>query len=500
MLDNKRSSGILLHITSLPSDYGVGDFGPGAYQFVEFLIETKQTFWQMLPLNPTNPFTGNSPYTTPSSFAGNLLLISPDLLVEEGYLTKNDINDPPAFPKDRVDYDAVIDYKEKLFRKAYNSFKKKNKVYEYEKFCNENSDWLDDYAQFIAIKEYFNGKVWSDWPSEIRDRNPDALLNIKHHLEERIGLENFLQFIFHQQWHNLKKFCNDRRIQIIGDIPYYVSYDSADVWTKPEMFKLDDNKKPTFVGGVPPDYFSETGQLWGNPVYNWDALRDSGYTWWIHRMKRCLDQFNLVRVDHFRGFIAYWEVPASHDTAMQGHWVEAPAMDFFNTMLKYFPNLPIIAEDLGFITPDVREVIQAFGFPGMRLLIFAFDEFLPRNPYAPHNHIKNSIVYTATHDNNTIRGWFKNEISAEQKKRIFNYFGEEIKNDDIHWQFIRIALMSVAATVIIPMQDVLGLDEDARMNFPSKADNNWAWRLLPDHISEELMHKFREMVRMYGRD
>jgi len=500
MLENKRSCGILIHITSLPSKYGIGDFGPGAYKFVDFLIQAQQTFWQMLPLNPTNPFTGNSPYTSPSSFAGNTLLISPDLMIEEGYLTEDDVKDLPHFNRDKVDYPKVIAYKDKLFRKAFERFKNKEQKFDFEKFCEDKKDWLEDYSSFIAFKSHFDGRIWTDWPAAIRDREPEAMDKLRQELSDRIGYERFLQFIFHQQWYNLKKYCNDQRIQIIGDIPYYVSFDSADVWTFPEIFKLDENKEPYVVGGVPPDYFSETGQLWGNPVYNWDKLKNTGYTWWMHRMKNCLEQFNLVRVDHFRGFVAYWEVPASEDTAINGHWVEAPAVDFFNTMLKYFPNFPIIAEDLGFITPDVHEVIHDFGFPGMRLLIFAFDESLPRNPYAPHHHIKNCVVYTATHDNNTIRGWFENEADDAQKQRIYKYFGKEISNDEIHWQFIRMALMSVAGTVIIPLQDVLGLDENARMNFPSKPDNNWVWRVDPDLITEEVTHSFLELVKMFARD
>jgi 4-alpha-glucanotransferase len=500
MLENKRSSGILIHITSLPSDYGIGDFGPGAYRFVDFLIETQQTFWQMLPLNPTNPFTGNSPYTSPSSFAGNTLLISPDIMLEDGFITREDLNDQPQFDSERVDYEQVIDYKEKIFLKAFERFKNQEKKYDFEKFCEDNAGWLEDYSSFIAFKNNFNGKIWTDWPAEIRDRNPEAVNKLKQSLNENITMEKFLQFIFYMQWNRLKKYCNDRRIQIIGDIPYYVSYDSADVWTFPEIFKLDPNKKPHLVGGVPPDYFSETGQLWGNPVYDWHKLKESGYSWWIRRMKNCLNQFNLVRIDHFRGFVAYWEVPANEDTAINGHWVEAPAIDFFNTMLKYFPNFPIIAEDLGFITPDVNEVIQNFGFPGMRLLIFAFDESLPRNPYAPHQHIKNCVVYTATHDNNTIRGWFENDVDEEQKQRIFKYFGTEISNDEVHWQFIRMALMSVAGTVILPMQDVLGLGENSRMNFPSRAKNNWTWRLKPELITEDVVNQLRDMVKMFARD
>lgn len=496
----RRSSGVLLHITSLPSEYGIGDLGSGAFHFVDFLTQGNQTFWQVLPFNPTNPGAGNSPYFSLSAFAGNKLLISPEVMYQQGLLSKTDLNNAPEFPSARIDYGAVETYKENLFRKAYHAFLKDKRRYDYEKFCHENADWLEDFVSFVAFKEHFHGQVWSVWPAEIRDRQPEALNKLKNELAERMELERFLQFIFFQQWQRLREHCREHKLQIIGDIPYYVSYDSADVWTHPELFKLNHEKQSTFVAGVPPDYFSATGQLWGNPVYNWDVMQQSGYHWWIQRMKRLLNYFDMVRIDHFRGFVAYWEVAAGESTAINGKWVEAPAIDFFNTLLKTFPNLPIIAEDLGLITADVREVIQIFGFPGMRVLQFAFDDTLPKNPYAPHNHEKNSVIYTGTHDNNTTRGWFEHEISEETKKRIFAYLGREVPADAINWEFIRLAMMSVGKLVLIPMQDILGLGQDARMNFPATGEGNWQWRLQPGQIGPESGQKLGDLTKLYGRD
>lgn len=496
----RRSSGVLLHITSLPSGFGIGDLGPGAYRFADFLVDSGQAFWQVLPLNPTNPATGNSPYTSTSSFAGNPLLIDPGWLVEAGWLSEDALTNPPQAAGDRVDYDGVIAYKTPLFEKAFEEFKKARAPHLYTSFCQENADWLEDYATFMAFKEHFGGVVWSDWPAEIRDRQPEAMDNLKAEVQERIQYEKFLQFVFYRQWHALKRYCNDRCVQIIGDIPYYVSYDSADVWTHPEIFKLDEHKKPQCVAGVPPDYFSETGQLWGNPVYDWNRLQASGYAWWVRRMRLCLHHFNMVRIDHFRGFVAYWEVPAGEDTAINGRWVEAPVVDFVNTLLKYFPNLPIIAEDLGLITPDVREVIERFGFPGMRLLLFAFDDTLPRNPYAPHNHVRNCVVYTGTHDNNTVKGWFSTETSDEDRTRLFAYLGREAPYEALHWALIRLAYSSVANLVLIPMQDILGLGGETRMNLPATSDGNWGWRLQAEQITPEVTDRLRQMVHLFGRD
>jgi len=496
----RRGSGVLLHITSLPSPYGVGDLGPEAYRFVDFLSETKQGFWQILPLNPTNSAFGNSPYSSPSAFAGNPLLISPDLLVEDGLLSKSDIESGYSFPSERVDYNAVSEYKYRLLRMAYENFKKrKGKDYEFEGFSDENSYWLDDYALFVSLKEHFSEVIWSDWPEDIRNRNEGAVTEWKKRLADGISMRRFFQHTFFKQFSSLKSYCRDKNIQIIGDIPIYVNYDSSDVWTNPHLFKLDENRRPTFVAGVPPDYFSRTGQLWGNPVYRWDVLRETGYLWWIKRMEHNLKLFDIIRLDHFRGFFAYWEVPAGEKTAINGKWVEAPVEDFFKTLFRRFPFLPIIAEDLGVITPDVRETMNRLDFPGMKLLIFAFGDDFPNSKYLPHNYTKNCVVYTGTHDNNTVKGWFRREASPENKNRFFKYIGREVSEEDVNWEFIRLAMLSIANTVVIPMQDILGLGEEAKMNLPATTDGNWQWRLKPDQITPSLMEKLREITETYGR-
>jgi len=497
---NKRRSGILLHITSLPSPYGIGDFGPQAYKYADFLTEAKQCLWQILPLNPTSISHGNSPYSCYSAFAGNCILVSPELLAEEGFLDKSDTEYSASLPDDKVDYHTVTSFKEKILRKSYKTFKTQSvNKYEFNKFSKENAYWLDDYALFVSLKEHFNGKIWCDWPEEIRDREEESISKWCKKLQDRIEMEMFFQYIFYKQWHALKKYCNGKNIQIIGDIPIYVTYDSSDVWAHPELFKLDENKKPVSVAGVPPDYFSSTGQRWGNPVYQWNVLNETRYSWWIKRIEHNLKLFDVARLDHFRGFVAYWEVAADEETAINGKWTEAPVEDFFSVLFKHFPSLPIIAEDLGTITPDVKEIMDLFEFPGMKLLIFAFGKDISTNPYIPHNYKKNCVVYTGTHDNNTIKGWFKNEITSGDKERLFKYLGCEVSEHEIHLKLIRLAMMSVADITIIPMQDILGLSEESRMNLPSRTGNNWVWRLLPEQITPFLTKELAELTEIYGR-
>ena len=497
---NRRVSGILLHISSLPSPYGIGDLGPGAYKFADFLVETRQCMWQILPLNPTSTAHGNSPYSSFSAFAGNPLFISPDVLLADGFLTASDIEELPSLSGNSVDYEAVTENKNRLFRKAFDRYMGNiGQDYEFERFCEENEHWLDDYALFMSLKSHFNGAVWSDWPDEIRDRCDGSIRDWSEKLKERVLFEMFLQYLFFKEWNSLKNYCNDRNIKVIGDLPIYVCYDSCDVWTNPCIFKLNGDRRPELVSGVPPDYFSETGQLWGTPVYKWDALKKDGYTWWIRRIEHNLKLFNTLRLDHFRGFIAYWEVPAHEKTAINGRWVEAPVYDFFNTLMRHFPSLPFIAEDLGVITPEIREVMNFYEFPGMKLLIFAFGGDMPTNPYIPHNIAKNSVVYTGTHDNNTIRGWFNVEASQDDKKRMAKYMGREVTEEEVHWEFIRHAMMSVANAAIIPMQDVLGLGEKGRMNTPSVCCGNWEWRLMPEQITRPLKDRLTEMSEIYGR-
>ncbi len=503
---NKRASGLLLHITSLPSAYGIGDLGPMAYRFVDFLSKSSQKYWQILPLNITDGAFNHSPYSSISAFAGNTLMISPELLVEEKFLTKDDLEPIPDFSIEKVDYAKVELYKNRLFESAVLNFmtakkgqgtEKSNAVKnhlkqtfkEYDQFCQENQYWLDSFSLFVAIKAYLGGQMWNDWPVELRDRHPDALKKIKNDLEEEIEKNRFLQYLFYHQWHKLKTYCQKHKVEIIGDIPIYVSYDSADVWTHPELFKLDENKYPRFIAGVPPDYFSATGQRWGNPVYEWESLRETKYRWWIERLKHNFELFDLIRIDHFRGFLAFWEVPIHEETAVNGHWCEVPAEDFFKTLQKEFHSLPVIAEDLGIITPDVVDIMHRFKFPGMKVLLFAFGGNPKENPYMPKNHVKDCVVYTGTHDNNTTRGWFERDMSEEERNNLFNFIGKSVSTNEIAWSLIEIAMRSVANTAMIPMQDILNLGAEARMNTPATVHGNWLWRLTSIALNEHLEKK-----------
>jgi 4-alpha-glucanotransferase len=494
----RRASGILLHLISLPSPHGIGDMGPWAYRFVDFLTQTRQSYWQILPLNPT-PAYSNSPYQGSSAFAGNPLFISLELLVQEGLLEESEAKAAPDLPAVIVDYASVRSCKEAPLRLAYERFKQKTDRRGYEEFCQSQLHWLDDYALFVALKSRFQGKLWSDWPEELRDRHPEALRSVRQDLLEDFEMERFLQFLFFKQWTALKDYCLRKGIQLIGDIPMYVHYDSADVWAHREIFDLDECGRPCVLSGVPPDYFSENGQLWGNPVYRWDVLRERGYDWWLQRMEHNLTMTDVVRVDHFRGLVAYWVVPATETTAVKGEWIEVPTLDFFRHLLKRFPYLPIIAEDLGTITPDVREIIHLFDLPGMKVLLFAFGDDLATNPYVPHNVVRNSVIYTGTHDNNTVRGWFEEEAEPGVKERLFAYLGRKISVDEVHWDLTRLAMMSVANLAIIPMQDILGLGEEARMNRPGGSRGNWEWRFLPEELTAETAEKLQEMTITYGR-
>jgi 4-alpha-glucanotransferase len=493
-----RGSGVLLHITSLPSPHGIGDLGPSAYQFADFLALAKQSYWQILPLTPIHPVGGNSPYFGRSAFAGNPLLISPELLAKDGLLTQEDISSPPVSSDSYVDFPAVISYREKLFDRAFNRFRKKKPGRDYQDFCSRNVFWLEDYCRFVAIHSHFGGKAWGEWPPEIRDRGPEALKALDRELAPLREREQFLQYTFFQQWSALKNYGNQRGIRMIGDLPIYVNYDSADVWLHPEIFKLDADKKPYVVSGVPPDYFSETGQLWGNPIYRWEALRQTGFDWWIRRMEQNGRLCDLLRIDHFIGLESYWEIPAEEKTAVNGKWVPAPGEEFLKTFYQKFPLFPLIAEDLGSVTPAVRELMEKFSLPGMKVLLFAFSDD-SANPYLPHNHIPHCILYTGTHDNNTVRGWFDGEASAENKKNLFRYLGRKVSAQEVADEFIRMAMMSVAERVILPVQDLLDLGAESRMNTPSLTEGNWRWRLLPGQITPELSDRLRNLTEIYGR-
>jgi len=495
----KRASGILLHITSLPSKYGIGDLGPQAYRFVDFLVEARQSYWQTLPLNPPTHVKNPSPYNCLSAFAGNTLLISPELLYRQGLLNRNDIQNTPPFVEGRVEFHSVISYKARLLNTAFENFRNTPPDSNYEAFCSDNNVWLEDYTKFVALKKYFDFSSWCDWPAELRDKRNGAIESLNQQLQDVIDKEKFLQYTFFKQWLSLKDYCNQHGIQIIGDIPIYVAYESADVWAHPDIFKLTEAKRPIAVSGVPPDLFSRTGQLWGNPIYNWQVLKKRDYSWWIQRIKHNLALFDIVRIDHFRGFIAYWEVPANHKTAKGGKWRDGPKQDFFNILFKHRPFPPIIVEDLGYITAEVREFIEKFQLPCMKVLLFAFGGEPLDNPYLPHSYRRNSVVYTGTHDNNTIKGWFEKEAKPRQKKELFNYIGHKAPIGQMHWELIRLAMSSVANTVIIPMQDVLGLGWEARMNRPATIKGNWRWRLEPGQITSSIKQKLAKMAEIYAR-
>ncbi len=494
-MKNQRRSGILLHITSLPSRFGIGDMGPEAHRFADFLKQAEQKVWQVLPLNPIT--VGDSPYFSPSAFAGNFLLISPEKMVEDGWLHPLDTELPHAFSDEKVAYNEVRTLKLSYLKKAFARVTSLNA--NYENFCSENSYWLEDYSLFTALKESYEGAVWTDWPEGARNREVEFLNERRVQLREAIDFEKFVQYIFFEQWKNLKKYCNDQGIEVFGDLPIYVTHDSSDVWANPEIFKLDADGSPLVVAGVPPDCFSETGQLWGNPVYNWEVLKNKSYDWWMQRLRFNLKFVDVMRIDHFRGFVAAWEIPAGDETAENGCWQSVPGDDFFCEVLKHFPDASIVAEDLGLITDEVRELMDRCGFPGMKILVFAFDSDLKTNPYLPHNHIENCVVYTGTHDCNTVKGWFNHDMSSQQKANLFEYLGKEISAEKIAEELVRQALMSPAFLAILPMQDVLGLDASARFNFPGTKESNWQWRMQADSFDSGLSDHLALMVTEFGR-
>jgi 4-alpha-glucanotransferase len=496
----KRASGVLLHITSLSSAFGIGDLGPAAYRFADFLADARQTYWQILPLTATSTVHGNSPYDSYSAFAGNPLLISPEALLKEELLRPDDLEEHPPFRTERVEYDTVVPYKIRLIEKAFARYLARGSHdIVFEKFCHDQAEWLEDYSLFVTLKSHFEGAPWTDWPPPLRDREKNTVAQWKKRCREQMKKEQFFQYLFFKQWAGLREYANRKNILFIGDMPIYVSGDSADVWANSNLFKLDHEKRPTAVAGVPPDYFSATGQLWGNPVYRWDALKESRYAWWFKRLRHNLACFDRIRLDHFRGFVAYWEVPAGARTAKNGTWVKAASDDFFANLVLQLPEMPIFVEDLGLITPDVRAVMKRFGFAGMKLLLFAFGDDMANNAYAFHNHEKNCVVYTGTHDNNTVRGWFSDEASAEERGRLSAYVGHPVSAETVHWEMTRLAFMSVAETSIVPMQDLLGLGAEARMNRPATTEGNWAWRLAPEQITRALTAKLAEMTVLYGR-
>ncbi len=499
MID-KRASGVLMPISSLLSEFGIGDLGPGAYSFIDFLHQSKQTYWQVLPLNPTETAYGNSPYSSFSAFAANPLFLSPYKLKEDGFLTDQDIKGQNDFPKDKVDYPKAIALKKEIIDKAFARFKQNNTNRQtFEEFCGKQFFWLDDFSLFVTLKMKFNGILWNEWPSEFRDRQKEALSKARQELAEAIEKEKFIQFCFDRQWQALKNYAAEKRVLFIGDIPIYVNEDSADVWAHQDLFQLDDQKKPRFVAGVPPDYFSETGQRWGNPIYHWDRLKETGFSWWLDRLRINLRYYDITRIDHFRGLVAYWQIPSHEETAINGTWIPAPVDDFFHTIKEQLPELKIIAEDLGMITDDVREAIARHELPGMKVLQFAFNGDQQAHPYLPHNYIENCVVYTGTHDNNTIKGWFENDAADEEKHNIEKYLKHKITKSKLPWDLITLAMQSKANTAIIPTQDLLGLGSCARMNTPGTTDANWQWRMKKSAISSSLIEELKVLTEKTQR-
>lgn len=498
-MELKRSSGILMHISSLPSPYGIGDLGATAYRFVDFLRESGHHYWQILPINSTVESMGHSPYSSFSAFAGNPLLISPELLANDGFLSKKDLQPAVQFNDQQVEFKVVGDYKIGLLEKAYANFitKEKRFIIPFTEFCEQNQNWLEDYALYLTLKSKYQSS-WTEWPEPIRDRDPEMLLDLKQDLAQGIKKEKIIQFLFFIQWQKLVDYCHTKEIYLIGDIPFYVTHDSVDCWAHSQYFKLNKNKQPTKVSGVPPDYFSETGQLWGTPVFDWKELKKNNFDWWIERLGQNLRLYDLVRLDHFRAFSAFWEVPAKEETAINGKWVACPGNEFFEEAKKKFPAMPFIAEDLGMMDDKVYKLLGAFNFPTMKVLQFAFDENMGENTYILHNHKDNCLVFTGTHDNNTTVGWFKS-LKKEEAKRIGEYTGRRVNKKNVHHVLHRLALMSVANLAIVPMQDILGLDEAAIMNRPGTATGNWTWRMTPDQWPEKQVKELKRMNLIYGR-
>ena len=495
----KRASGVLLHITSLASKYGIGDFGPQAYRFADFLAQAGQSCWQILPLNPPVVGISHSPYSPMSAFALNPMLVSPELLYQQGLLTRKDISNIPRLPQGSIDWRRVISYKTKLLDTAYETFKRMPAETRYQRFCRQNKAWLEDFAAFTALRQHFGHRLWCDWPVEYRDREKNCLKSVKLQMQNAINREKFLQYQLFKQWFSLKRYCRQRNIRIIGDVPIYVAHDSSDTWANPQFFKLTAAKRLRALSGVPPDSFSRTGQLWGNPVYDWQTLKNNRYWWWLQRIEHNLALFDIVRLDHFIGFVSYWQVPAGRKTAAKGKWVKGPGQDFFNKLFKRVSPRNIIVEDLGRVTADVRKIIEKFDLRPMKVLQFAFNEGSAGNCHRLYNHTKNSVVYTGTHDNNTIRGWFEKEANQRQKQMLLRYLGRKVSAAEIHWELIRLTIGSVADLVVIPMQDILGLGGEARMNLPGTVGDNWSWRLRPRQFTKPIITKLAQLTQTHGR-
>ncbi len=502
-LVSNRTSGILVHITSLPSPYGIGDLGHSAYNFLNFLEDSGQSLWQILPTGPTNPIFDNSPYMSTSTFSGSPLLISLELLVADGLLSEKDLEHPPEFSEYHTDYPTVTEFKSRLLQRAFTNFDQKNR--DFQQFIKKSS-WLRDYCLFMVLKEEYGQKGWFDWPRELAERDQSALQEIEELHADRIGYYSFEQFTFFSQWQQLHKKAGEKGIRLIGDIPIYVGWDSVDVWANQSIFYLNNKTHhPIQVAGVPPDYFSKTGQRWGNPLYRWNcrdqAIKKQLYNWWTRRFRSVFQMVDIARVDHFRGFEAYWSIPASHKTAMKGKWVKGPGIKLFNEIYKSLGPLDIIAEDLGEITPEVIALRDSLGFPGMKILQFAFDgnrenSFLPYNFTTP-----NSVIYTGTHDNDTTVGWFlSDKLDETRRKTIKQSCNRNLRDGhEIHKDLIYLALSSISRWAIFPLQDILGFGNDCKMNSPGSKEGNWAWRCAPRFLTAEISNWLHEQTEQFGR-
>lgn len=501
-----RSSGILLHPTSLPGPYGIGELGPEAHRFADFLRDAGQKIWQVLPLGPTG--YGDSPYQCFSAFAGNPLLLSLDVLVERGYLKQSDLENRPMFPADHVEFGRVIEWKMPLLRKAYQGFLRADFASpDYDFFNNRHGDWLDDFALFMALKQKHNLVTWNLWEPKYALRDAAALDEALHELHQEIACQKFIQFEFERQWLELKAHCERNGIRLMGDVPIYVALDSSDVWAHPDLFELLPDGKPRVVAGVPPDYFSATGQLWGNPIYRWEQHAKEGYLWWIARFRRSLEMLDLIRLDHFRGFEAYYEIPGDATTAANGSWVKGPGTPLFEALEQALGQLPIVAENLGVITPEVEALRNRFGFPGMAILQFAFGKDPQAPDFKPHNYPHHVVAYSGTHDNDTVMGWWRSTGAGDSTRtqedvsKEMDYARRYLNTDgsDINWVLIRTLMASVADTVLFPMQDVLGVGSEGRMNLPGTASGNWRWRFRNGDIRPETAGRLLDMAQTYER-
>jgi 4-alpha-glucanotransferase len=493
----ERSAGVLLHPTSLPSRYGIGDLGPEAFSYLEWLADAGVGWWQVLPLHPPGP--GHSPYSAISTFAGSEWLVSPEMLVADGLVEMEELDQAPPFPAERVAYDELIPWKRGILNAAFQRFRKlqpPDLVRDLAGFRAAHAGWLEDFSLFLALKRAHHGAPWYAWPRPLAHRRPEAIEEWAREHRDELDRVSFGQFLFFRQWRAVREAARDAGVRILGDVPIFVARDSADVWARPELFLLDHELRPIVVAGVPPDYFSTTGQLWGNPLYDWDRMAEGGYRWWIERLRHALGLADAVRLDHFRGFQAYWEVPASSTVAAEGRWMPGPGRALFDAVRRSLGGLPLVAEDLGEITPEVLELRDDLGLPGMAILQFGFAT-RPRSAFIPYAHQRNLVVYTGTHDNNTAVGWYREEATDGERDLLRRYSGTD--GVEVHWDMVRLAMASVADLAIVPHQDLAGLGSDCRMNTPGTADGNWEFRILPWTLKEEIKRRLHELIWIYGR-